>query len=160
MALPAGLRCVPLASAPDYAAELADLLMAQRQREGARGDLAQVRARLAAEIAGQAALPYTVLGLCDEALVGVATLTHYPGRLAPADALWLTNLWVRPAQRRRGIGTALVQAQTLAARRLNAAQLHLYTRDHQDYYRRLGWSLARTAEIAGATVSIMTLALG
>lgn len=157
LALPAGVRSCALRDRPALAAELADWLQQERAQVGYTGTAAQTHKRLAAERPDS--LPSTRVALAGQQLVGAATLTQFQGRLAQADALWLTNLWVHPRWRRQGIGAALTEELQHLARARGRSTLWLYTHDQQAFYQRLGWRVHRQHALNGKPITIMSIAL-
>lgn len=157
LTLPAGVRTCALQAQPALAEELANWLQQEREQAGYAGTRAQTLARLTAERPDS--LPCTRVALAGQQLVGAATLTHFRGRLAQADALWLTNLWVHPRWRRQGIGAALTVEQQRLAHTLGRSSLWLYTRDQQAFYLRLGWCLHQQRTLRGKPITIMKIAL-
>ena len=101
-------------------------------------------------------LPTTLLALNDGQLLGSVSLLieDHPqlGYLSP----WLASLYVIPAQRQKGVGSALVKALIAEARMLEIDTLHLYTEDGQSFYERLGWKSLDRARINARVVTIMS----
>jgi GNAT superfamily N-acetyltransferase len=100
-------------------------------------------------------VPWTLLALRDSAPVGTAGLvacdmdTH--AELTP----WLSGVYVTPACRGRGVGTALVRAATARAALWGAPRLYLYTESAERFYARLGWATLRRERYNGLAVTIM-----
>lgn len=140
---------------PDYCAQLAQVLQGERERFGARGSLSQGLARLSAEVGQPDELPHTLLAISQDQLLGAATLTVFGRQLAPINAVWLTNVWVAPASRGRGLGTSLCQAQVGRAHQLGLKALWLYTHETVSFYRRMGWQLQRQTTLSGRQCHIM-----
>jgi N-acetylglutamate synthase-like GNAT family acetyltransferase len=72
---------------------------------------------------------------------------------------WLAALYVHPAQRGRGVASALVKHATQAAQAMGISRLYLYTNTARGLYERLGWHLIEEDEYEGARVTIMSVAL-
>lgn len=81
----------------------------------------------------------------------VFTARDAKGRLAGAAVAWtywdyayLDNLWVAPSQRGQGTGAQLLQAVEREARTrgLRMVQLHTFTFEAPDFYRKQGYTLA------------------
>lgn len=101
------------------------------------------------------ALPIAYVSLEDDAPVGIVSLIecNLPERcdLTP----WLAGLYVWPAHRNRGIGTALTRTVERGAKRLGYDRLYLYTAPAEQFYDRLGWETISRDELAGAAIAIM-----
>ncbi len=65
------------------------------------------------------------LGELDGVLAGILVLRTIPTLSSSADWAEITELYVQPASRRRGVGTALVEAAVEAARDRGCTELHL-----------------------------------
>ncbi len=65
-----------------------------------------------------------------------------------------------PAERGRGVASALVRAAEARAAALGVARLWLYTPDRERLYARLGWAPVERTEYRGERVVEMTRALG
>ncbi len=112
------------------------------------------------EHAGRAAgLPTTLLALEGGELLGsVSLVLEDAPELQEQGSPWLASLYVVPAARGRGVGAALVRAAVAKAAAEGVEELFLFTPEHRDFYRRLGWrELARTA-LKGTAVDLMSIA--
>lgn len=98
-------------------------------------------------------LPKTFVAHADDKPIGSASLVRYP--TDPAAKLWLTNLYVRPAWRYKGIGDALLAQGETAARALEVSELWLCSYDTADYYLKRGWNWVKTAELRGCPVEVL-----
>jgi ribosomal protein S18 acetylase RimI-like enzyme len=65
------------------------------------------------------------LGELGGELAGILVLRIVPTLSGPEDWAEITELYVQPSCRRRGVGTALVGAAVEAARDLGCSELHL-----------------------------------
>lgn len=72
---------------------------------------------------------------------------------------WLASVYVVPEQRKRGIGSALVQHVMKGAAALGYRTLYLYTPDRPKFYARLGWVSLEKADYHGHPVDIMKIEL-
>lgn len=105
-------------------------------------------------------LPSTLVALAGAEVIGSVSLVAYRRLGGHPPSVWLANLFVLGAQRRRGIGAALVQAAEQQARSLGLDSLMLYTHDQTDYYKKLGWQPRRQHRLAGRPTTIMVRCLG
>lgn len=91
----------------------------------------------------------------DGHVLGTAALRVHdlPGRedLTP----WLGGVFVLPAFRSRGVGSALCTAVATHADRTGIDQLYLFTLDQQRMYARLGWEVLERATWRGCSSDIM-----
>jgi GNAT superfamily N-acetyltransferase len=100
-------------------------------------------------------IPTTFVAFVDEEPVGSALLlehnmiTHHD--LTP----WLAGLYVLPAYRGQGIGTALVHHSEEQSARMEILRLYLYTPSENRFYERLGWSTISRELYVGQAVAIM-----
>lgn len=132
-----------LSAAPHWVDEAAAWLHAEWFAASGEG-LGQVRARLLAD--GDTSL----LPLSDAAcltdpdgaegpLVGLYTLEEMVNPLTGLNLLCLSNLFVAPSWRRRGIGRQLCNAAFERARSLGVPRLSLFTDSHMRFYESQGW---------------------
>jgi GNAT superfamily N-acetyltransferase len=68
---------------------------------------------------------------------------------------WLANLWVHPAWRGRGLGSALLDHCVQQAGALRFTELYLYTTDRSAFYARRGWTLLRHDRRSGLGIDIL-----
>jgi predicted N-acetyltransferase YhbS len=101
-------------------------------------------------------IPLCRVAFVDGEPVGCVNLIANDDRTRPHLAPWLAALIVRPVQRHRGIGAALVRDVLAHARRLGFDAAYFGT-DIQPFYARLG---AVHHEQASAELSIMRFDLG
>lgn len=93
----------------------------------------------------------------DELLGSVSLVLEDAPDLQHLGSPWLASLYVRPEVRGRGLGKALVRAAERLAAGQGVARLHLFTPEHADFYRQLGWSAFARAELRGTTVEVMAI---
>jgi GNAT superfamily N-acetyltransferase len=93
--------------------------------------------------AGRATIPTTFIAVADEGLLGSASLIECDMEIRTELSPWLSDLYVAPQRRRRGIGAQLVRRVVEEAARLGVATLYLYTtsKENEEYYARLGWAV-------------------
>ncbi len=101
----------------------------------AEHDLATPRAAVAHAVAGMLAGPtppgFILVARIDDALVGVAYVSFIWALEHGGRSAWLEELYVVPAERERGVGTALLAAVIAGARAAGCAALDLeVTADH------------------------------
>lgn len=154
-----GVEFLALRSAPQFAEELAGWLHQERRRAGGAGSEAEGLAKLVEECSHQGQLPHTLLALGTGQLVGAVTLMQFKGPLAEPQTPWVTNLWVHPQWRRKGIGSTLCAQLCDYAKNLQFLQLQLFTHDQVPFYNALGWRTVRQTEIAGRNCFIMEFQL-
>lgn len=128
-------------AAVDDLAEVAAMLDAfNREFDSPTPGTAAIEARLRA-LAGSPDLAVLVAGA---PIAGVAVLSFRPSVWEVGPAVLLEELYVRPAQRNRGIGAALLEAAVDLARSRGAAALEINVDegdvDAQRFYRRHGFS--------------------
>ncbi len=99
-------------------------------------------------------LPSTFVAFSEENPIGTVSLIRY-GADRGAGKVWLTNLYVQPAWRYRGIGHGLLAHGEAAARALALSELWLYSFDAGDYYTKRGWRWQKTAEVRGCPVEVL-----
>lgn len=95
---------------------------------------------------GKGEIPTTVIALSaaqdetpGEILLGSASLIAHDMDTRPDLSPWLASVYVAPAQRGQGIGSALVRRIVEEARRLDCPMIYLFTPDKEAFYTRLGW---------------------
>lgn len=144
------LDILDLCAAPQLAAQVAAWLHGEWYAQ--RGEaLHDVQARL---LAG----PALRFVACVRAVpVGTFTLEETADPIAARPLLCLSNLFVAPAWRGRGIGRQLCEAALEQARRRRISRLDLFTASHAAWYAALGWGYVNIAPMqsAGADVTAM-----
>ena len=68
---------------------------------------------------------------------------------------WLASVFVTPAKRRQGIGSALVRHVMREANKHGVEKLYLFTPDQQKFYQKLGWTHLFRENYRGNEVHIM-----
>ncbi len=71
----------------------------------------------------------------------------------------LAGLYVLPAFRSRGVGSALVLACEAGAREFGIRDMYLYTERADTLYERLGWTTIERTRFQGESVAVMQRAL-
>ena len=109
------------------------------------------------------AIPTTWLALADPAgaeLIGSVSLLPEDDPRLPSYTPWLASLYVVPAWRGRGYGSALVRQLLSGAARLGVPQVYLFTAGQQDFYQRLGWRPREQVALEDHRVRIMDIETG
>jgi len=106
------------------------------------------------------AVPTTWIALEGDQLLGSVSLLDSDPPAPDAHAPWLATLYVDPRARDAGVGAALVRHAVSEARALGLAELHLWTPQHVEFYRRLGWQSLGSREYGGHAVTLMRIATG
>lgn len=83
-------------------------------------------------------VPAPLLAFNDQELLGGLVFKSHPRPTSDIHGLWINALIVLPAQRRRGIGSLLIEAAETKARTLGLADLFVYT-SIPALYRKLDW---------------------
>lgn len=148
------MRIDLLADYPEYIPVLAPALL-DHWRFALPEDTLEVRIAKLRGHTNRTALPIAWVAHADDVVFGTAALriNDLEGRedLTP----WLGGVFVLPAFRRRGIGSALCAAVEAHARRTGVGTLYLFTLDHQHLYARLGWGMFGRATWRGHDSDIM-----
>ena len=100
-------------------------------------------------------VPLTRVALVDGEAVGNASLLTEDMDTHPDLTPWLASVYVQPAHRRRGIGSALCRAVMEDARRLGLPRVWLYTPSQAALYAALGWTHAGEENYHGEMVTLM-----
>lgn len=127
---------------------------------GLRSSLQRRRAQLEPHLSS-ASIPLTLIAFESptQRPLGCVSLVRYRASSPGAERIWLSNLYVLPSWRRRGLGRALVHSAGDEACRQGLEALWLFTDRWQAFYRDCGWQLAGEARISGFGVDILRLAL-
>lgn len=107
---------------------------------------------------GRDAIPITFLAHCGSELVGTVSLdlTDLPAYdwLSP----WLASLYVLPAARGAGIGTALVRHVQQFAASQGIQRIYLWTPGSTRLYETCGWTVLERTTYNARSISIMHFA--
>lgn len=108
--------------------------------------------------ASRNSLPTTLMLFDEETLLGsVSVVMEDAPALQFIGSPWLASLYVVPEARGRGLGKLLVRAAVQLAADNQVDRLLLFTPEHADFYRRLGWQALRRAELLGTSVDVMAI---
>lgn len=107
-------------------------------------------------------IPLTILALTPQGeAVGMVSLWKDDCPLRPGITPWLASLYVTPAARGHGLGTALFARAEEEARRLGISSLHLVTQHSEAHYAARGWAVVEridgTGSMADAVIMQKTL---
>jgi len=108
---------------------------------------------------GKHQVPTTVIAVANQALLGSASLIAHDMDTRMDLLPWMASVYVAPAYRRRGIGSALVKRIVEEARDLGYERLYLYTPDKEHFYARLGWVALERTMYRGYPQVVMALDL-
>jgi GNAT superfamily N-acetyltransferase len=84
-------------------------------------------------------IPTTYVALDGSELLGSVTLVEHDMSTRLDLSPWLAGVYVKPDQRGRGIGSALVQHAVAEAAKIGVKRLYLYTSPAKEFYEKLGW---------------------
>jgi predicted N-acetyltransferase YhbS len=123
------------------------------------------RSRAAIEAALQHSLnresiPITFVAITSDKVIGTVSLDE--SDLPPYDHLspWLASLYVVPAFRRSGVGTALVRHTIAFAQRQTSLPVYLWTPGSTGLYETCGFKVLAQAVHAGRSITVMEWPVG
>jgi GNAT superfamily N-acetyltransferase len=90
-------------------------------------------------------------------LLGSASLVEHDLRPRPDLTPWLAGVYVAPAWRGRGVGSALVRRVVAFAAALGIPRLYLHTSTAEPLYAALGWAVVERCQYAGQDMAIMAI---
>ena len=88
-------------------------------------------------------IPLTIILLRGSQPIASASLKIREMETHPQYLNWLGGVFVHPDYRDQGIGSQLVEYSANEAKRLQVNELYLYTRNHEEFYTRLGWQVIK-----------------
>ncbi|MFT3806939.1 GNAT family N-acetyltransferase [Arenimonas sp.] len=151
------MRIEPIAAHPERVAELAAWHHAQWAHLYDDWTLAVAMQELR-DHASRRGIPTTLLLLEGDSLLGsVSVVTEDAPALQFIGSPWLASLYVVPEARGRGLGKELVLAAVRLAAENDVPRLLLFTPEHADFYRRLGWQAFRREDLLGTPVDVMAI---
>jgi N-acetylglutamate synthase-like GNAT family acetyltransferase len=106
------------------------------------------------------AIPTTLIAFSGNALVGSASLVKHDLQDVMELTPWLAAVYVAPAYRERGLGSALVRRMVEEAKALGYKRLHLFTPDQEHFYAQLGWIKIEQMIYRGVDIVIMVIEMG
>jgi GNAT superfamily N-acetyltransferase len=131
-----------LADYPDFAPTLAEWHYQEWNRLHANDSAAHRLEHLRAA-SNRRRIPSVFVAVENGELRGSATLAEYDMETRRDLTPWMTDVFVAPQFRRRGIASALVRRVMAEARAIGAPQLYLFTTGpwREKLYAGLGWSV-------------------
>ena len=95
--------------------------------------------------------------VAEESEVPLGTVSLVECDFAPRKELspWLADMYVDPASRNRGIGSALAIHVETFADKAGIGELYLITRHQEHFYQRIGWRTIERIEYQGETAELM-----
>jgi len=104
-------------------------------------------------------LPTTFVAHRANQPLGTVSLVYYQFSNEQTPTEWLTNLYVLPESRCRGIATELLHAAISHAVSLKLTRLLLYTSDQKSFYAKRHWRSINQGSVQGQQVEIMDFPL-
>ncbi|WP_018275800.1 GNAT family N-acetyltransferase [Teredinibacter turnerae] len=92
--------------------------------------------------------------------VGSVSLVFYQFTKSRKPSEWVTNLFVEPEHRCRGVGQQLLNYIETYAEGHGLVQLRLYTRDKAAYYQKRDWTFTHNGLVQGNAVSVLEKRVG
>jgi len=123
------------------------------------GESMEARTTRLRNACGHKEIPTVVIAFAGETLLGSAMLIAHDMETRMNLSPWLAGVFVSPEQRRRGIGSALVQRVIEEAIELSVERLYLYTPSAEQFYARRGWLLVERIKYHRVDVSVMSVDL-
>ncbi|MEA2598778.1 MAG: hypothetical protein QOF01_5247 [Thermomicrobiales bacterium] len=102
-------------------------------------------------------IPTTYVALDGDDVLGSVTLVAHDMETRRDLSPWLAGLCVSPAQRGRGVGSALVRHAVRRAATMGVGRLYLYTGPGRGFYERLGWRPIADEWYEGQPVVVMAV---
>jgi len=95
----------------------------------------------------------------DNTVLGSAAVIQNDMQTRTELSPWLASVYVSPENRKRGIGTKLVQHIMSCVKNEAYNTLYLFTADRETFYEGLGWQIFDTEHYHGQQVSLMKVNL-
>ena len=108
---------------------------------------------------GRATVPMTLIALSRDTLLGSASLIAHDMDTRMDLSPWLASVYVAPAYRGHGVGSALVRQVVARAAALDFPALYLFTPDRAGFYERLGWHVLEHVRYRGYRQVLMSISL-
>lgn len=103
----------------------------------------------------KAFLPIIFISIDNNELVGTVSLRKFEMENYEHLFPWLSSLYVPNNKRRRGIGRFLVSQCLKKAKELGEKKIYLFTEDHEDWYKKIGWKSIQQVIHRGYPANIM-----
>jgi len=100
-------------------------------------------------------IPLTLVATDAEAVLGTVSLVNCDMEARPDLSPWSASLYVESGRRRRGIGSALVEAAVRESKRLGINSLFLFTDTSESLYAKHGWKRIESCVYRDREVVIM-----
>ena len=100
-------------------------------------------------------IPLALLALQNEQPVGTVCLKHQEMDTREDLGPWLAGMYVERANRRKGIGSQLVDSMLRKASSLGITHLYLYTPEAEGFFSKLNWSVLERTTYKELSVAIM-----
>jgi GNAT superfamily N-acetyltransferase len=101
-------------------------------------------------------LPESFIAIYHERVVASVSIVRYQFLSGQDCSEWLTNVYVAPEYRRRGIAAQIIDRACEYAASLGVPELKLYTSERAEYYRKLGWQGRGSGHVQGREVDILS----
>jgi predicted N-acetyltransferase YhbS len=101
-------------------------------------------------------IPLTLVAVEKYKLLGSVNIVECDMSARSELKPWLAQLYVHPRERRRGIGSTLVDAAVARTRKLGFDYLYLFTSGTlPSFYERIGWTTRETVHYKGKDRTVM-----
>ena len=100
-------------------------------------------------------LPVTFVAHANDKPIGTVSLVYYNVQNEHPPSEWLSNLYVVPQFRQRGIASELLNVALRHAKELGLQRLLLYTRDQADFYKKRHWRFLTFGTVQRQRVSVL-----
>ncbi|MAR00185.1 MAG: GNAT family N-acetyltransferase [Oceanospirillaceae bacterium] len=104
-------------------------------------------------------VPKMFIAIDGDELLGSTAIDKNDMDTLPHLTPWISDVYVNPAYRGHGIGTALVRHAMEYARKNGVQTLYLYTPGQESFYTRLGWKRLTKDVYHNHPVSVMHVQL-
>lgn len=100
--------------------------------------------------------PLTLVGFLNNEAVASASIKIREMETHPQYEHWLGAVYIKPDLRGQGLGSQIVRYTISIAKKINIAQIYLYTHSHENYYDRLGWRTIERPFYHGRHAALMS----
>ena len=104
-------------------------------------------------------LPIIFIGIEKNELCGTVSLRKFEMEGFEHFYPWLSSLYVPIEKRKKGIGKILVENCIEKAKKLGASELYLFTENHEEWYKKLGWQCIQKVTHRNYPATIMKITL-